>query len=90
MKTEEIKRWEVVEFRGKRYLRDRQKNEGVLIEIHESHIVSEVVDFIVIFTYASDFNYNRYSSRSIYYKEDGMCCYLFKKRGDALCCTPFL
>lgn len=89
MKTEEIKRWEVVECRGKQYLRDRHRNEGILIEVHQSQLVTECDKFITVYSSVGDFNLRLYCSRSFIQNETGTHIYIFKKKGDALCYTLF-
>lgn len=89
MKTEEIKRWEIIEARGKRYLRDRHKNEGVLIEIHESQVVTEDEYFIIIYCTRNDFNFKMYSSFSLYDEYSELYVYMFKKKGGTQCYTLF-
>lgn len=90
MNLEEIKRWEVVEFNDKQYLRDRHINEGILIEIHQSQLVTECDNFITVYCSIGDFNLRLYCSRSFIENETGTYIYIFKKKGDALCYTSFL
>lgn len=89
MKTEEIKRWEIIQYRGKKYLRDKHKNEGILIEIHESQIVVENDIFVVILCFKPDLNYKMYCSHSIYDFDINMYLYMFKKKGEDICFTSF-
>lgn len=89
MSKEEVKRWEIVKSRGKVYLRDRYKNEGILIEIHETQIISEDEFFIIVYCRRNDFNFKTYSSFSLYDEYAEIYVYMFKKKGGTQCYTLF-
>lgn len=90
MKTEEVVRWEFVVSRQGMFLRDRHKHEGILIEIHESHVITSDEHFITIYCSSYDVNFAKYCSLTQYDYEAEMYVYIFKRRGEDECYTRYL
>lgn len=90
MKTENLKRWEIVESRGRTYLRDKVLHEGILTEVHESQTITEDDNFIIIYCFARDFHLKMYSSFSMYDPDADMFIYMFKKWEGYRCYMSFL